>query len=560
MKTDSITVTAGNSDEDVVMVMRQKKFPWWIFLLLLPLLLLIPVGNDIKIQFIDQASIPVSLSPAKVVYPEVSTFGGKTLQTVEETTTQEGQFEVLGVKVPLWYKLFGGMRDSLFATCGNGCYMLNNAGYKYRDFSPSEYKQLQLGAVTSTVTLKVVDADDNQPLPDSDIRIVKIVGGGQSSETTKSNVAGNFDIADMPSCGQVQVVASRDGYMNDTLEASLFDISNMQPNERTLHLMPLKGTVKVIVRNLETKTLLPDATIRLDINGTAQQTLKTNTNGVGVGTFDSLRVTSSLKFTASKNGYADTTLEGYTVAQFMNLDEEKRTMYLRPLTRSLVFINTDGNNPLEGVENEIYENFNDVVYSNSRGEFVVTGITEGKPFSIKAIKAGYASNDTKVKHKTIAELQTQASRTIPLTKKETPKPPTPPNNSKQDDLKGESGDLRVNLQWYCKTDLDLHVIDPCGNEIYFSRRKATCKGGTGTLDLDANALFGTTSRPQENIYWLKPTQGIYTIKVVCYKWRERSQNPISFNISIVDKNGRVDKRGTIAPGQTVKVCDHKVID
>jgi len=559
MKTNSLTVTVGDSDQEVVLVMnKQKKFPWWILLFLLPLILLIPVGKDIKIQFIDQASIPVSISAAKVVYPEVSTFGSKTLTTVSDTTTTEGKFEVLGVKVPLWYKLFGGMSDSLYATCGNGCYMLNNAGYKYRDFSPDEYKQLQLGAVSSQLALKVVDADDGQPLPEADIQIVKTANGNSTNESTKSNVAGVFKIEDMPNCGQLRVVASREGYKNDTLEASMFDISNMGDDERTLHLEPLKGTVKVIVKNLETKTLLPDATVRLEING-ASQTLKTNTNGVGVGTFDSLRIGTTLKFIASKNGYADTTLEGYTVAQFMNLDEEKRTMYLRPLTRSLVFINTDGSKPLEGVENEVYENFNEVYYSNSKGEFVVTGITEGKPFSIKAIKAGYQSNDTKVKHKTLAELSTQASRTIPLTKKQEQKI-DPPNNNKQDDLKGQSGDLRVNLQWYCKTDLDLHVIDPCGNEIYFSKRKATCKGGTGTLDLDANALFGTTSRPQENCYWLKPSQGIYTIKVVCFKWRERSNNPISYNISIVDKHGRIDKKGTITPGQTIKVCDHKVYD
>ena len=102
------------------------------------------------------------------------------------------------------------------------------------------------------------------------------------------------------------------------------------------------------------------------------------------------------------------------------------------------------------------------------------------------------------------------------------------------------------------------MIDPCGNEIYFSRRKATCNGGTGILDLDANALFGTTSRPQENIYWLKPSSGVYTVKVVCFKWREGQSAPISFNVSVVDRNGRTDKRGTIAAHQTVVVLKHTV--
>lgn len=556
---NSITATATDSDQELVMVVNKKKFPWWILLLLIPLILLIPVKRDIRMQFIDQNSLPVSMTPAQAVYPAVSTFGAKTPTTVSDSTSAEGKMDILGVSEPLWYRLMGGNSDSLYATCGNGCYAIANAGYRYKDFKSDEYYQLKLSAVTSQLTLKTVDADDNEPLPDCDIQIIKSANGNSASDNTKSGVAGTFDINDMPSCGSVKVVASHEGYHNDTLEATLFDISNMGENERTLHLRPMKGTVKVIVKNLETKTLLANATVRLDVDG-ASQTLKTNTNGVGVGTFDSLRITSTIKFTASKAGYADTTLEGYTVARFMNLSEEQRTMYLRPLTKSLVFINTDGNNVLEGVKNNIYKNgqLTATEYSNSKGEFAVNGIMSTDKISIVASKSGYSTNSTKVKNKTLNELNTQVSRTIPLSKITPPPPPPPSGGNKQDDLKGQSGDLRVNLQWYCRTDLDLHVIDPCGNEIFYSKRKATCSAGTGNLDLDANALFGTTLRPQENIYWLKPTPGTYTIKVVCFKWREWMPTPISFNISIVDKNGRVDKRGTIAAGQTVTVIKHTV--
>ena len=562
MKSNTITVTSSENNGDVVLTMKRKKFPWWIFLFLLPLILLIPIKRDINIQYAQQGSdIAVAKAAATVTYPVTSTFGGKTMLTAKDTTDTEGKLVIRDVAEPLWYKLFGGQSDSLYTTCGNGCYSLKNAGYKYRDFPPDDFKKVYLGAVASVETLKVVDADDDEPLPEANIQLIRTVDGNSTTDNTKSDVAGQFDIADMPLCGSVKVIASKEGYENDTLEASLFDISNMTDNEKTLHLKPLKGCVKVIVKNLNTKTLLADATVTLEINGAAR-TLKTNTNGVGVGMFDSLRISSTLKFTASKAGYADTTLSGYTVQQFMTLDEEKRTMYLRPLTKSLVFKNVDGTGAaLSGVKNEIYKNGTLIAteYSNNKGEFVVANILDNDQLSIAATKTGYNGNNTKVKNKTLAQLNTQDSRTIPLTKIEQPKPtPPPPNNNKQDDLKGESGDLRINLQWYCKTDLDLHVIDPCGNEIYFSKRKATCQGGTGILDLDANALIGTTSRPQENIYWLKPASGTYTVKVVCFKWREKSQNPISYNISIVDKNGRVDKRGTISKGQSITVCKHTV--
>ncbi|MBQ5549716.1 MAG: hypothetical protein IIT32_01500, partial [Bacteroidales bacterium] len=164
MKSNTITVTSSENNGDVVLTMKRKKFPWWIFLFLLPLILLIPIKRDINIQYAQQGSdIAVAKAAATVTYPVTSTFGGKTMLTVKDTTDTEGKMVIAGVAEPLWYKLFGGQSDSLYTSCGNGCYSLKNAGYKYRDFPPDDFKKVYLGAVASVETLKVVDADDNEP-------------------------------------------------------------------------------------------------------------------------------------------------------------------------------------------------------------------------------------------------------------------------------------------------------------------------------------------------------------------------------------------------------------
>ncbi|MCR4559638.1 MAG: carboxypeptidase regulatory-like domain-containing protein [Bacteroidales bacterium] len=558
---NKVTVTNAENSGDVVLVVKRKKFPWWIFLLLLPLVLLIPVKRDINVEFLEGGTgIAVAETPAAVVYPEISTFGGVVEKTFSGNTDTEGKVVVKDAKMPLWYKLFGGLRDSVSVSCENDCNGIAGLKDSYKSFPENSFKQVHLSAKTSVETVKVIDVDDNEPLPEA---TVTISGDGLEKSTVITDVSGAVDINSMPVCGTVRIVASRDGYESDTLEATLFDLNNMSEHEKVLKLRPLKGCVKVIVKNLKTKTLLAGATVTLTIDGQSQK-LTTNTNGVGIGQFDSLRITQQLNFLASKSGYADTTLSGYSVKDFMALDEEKRTMYLRPLTTSLVFINTDNNNVLEGVTNKIYKNGSLIAteYSNSKGEFIVSNIGENDKISIVASKTGYSTNSTKVKNQTLANLNTQASRTIPLTKNEPPKPtpqPTPPQrNDNPPDLKGQSGDLRVNLQWYTKTDLDLHVIDPCGNEIYFSKRRASCGGGVGTLDLDANALFGTTSRPQENIYWNSPSKGTYTIKVHCFKWRERVPTPITYNITVIDKGVRTDKRGQISSGGNIVVLKHTV--
>jgi hypothetical protein len=65
-----------------------------------------------------------------------------------------------------------------------------------------------------------------------------------------------------------------------------------------------------------------------------------------------------------------------------------------------------------------------------------------------------------------------------------------------------TGDVRVTLTWTGDCDLDLHVIDPSGYEIYYGDR--TSPSG-GRLDVDDIPRAGETGTHVENIYW--PTGG-----------------------------------------------------
>jgi IPT/TIG domain len=80
-----------------------------------------------------------------------------------------------------------------------------------------------------------------------------------------------------------------------------------------------------------------------------------------------------------------------------------------------------------------------------------------------------------------------------------------------------SGDVQITLVWDDTNDLDLHVIDPSGEEIFYNH---TMAASGGRLDVDANAGCGsTTSSPRENIFW--PTgqapNGTYTVRVVFFE-------------------------------------------
>lgn len=77
------------------------------------------------------------------------------------------------------------------------------------------------------------------------------------------------------------------------------------------------------------------------------------------------------------------------------------------------------------------------------------------------------------------------------------------------------GDVSVQLLWGNENDLDLHVIDPDGEEIFFGN---TVSLSGGQLDQDANAGCTSSVTPIENIFWSTGTapSGLYAVLVTNY--------------------------------------------
>jgi len=83
------------------------------------------------------------------------------------------------------------------------------------------------------------------------------------------------------------------------------------------------------------------------------------------------------------------------------------------------------------------------------------------------------------------------------------------------------GFLRISLSWFNYDDLDIHVKEPEGFEIYYGNKKNART--TGHLDVDMNAGTTRTKKPVENIVWTIPSRmetGQYKVFVQNYCKRE----------------------------------------
>lgn len=101
-----------------------------------------------------------------------------------------------------------------------------------------------------------------------------------------------------------------------------------------------------------------------------------------------------------------------------------------------------------------------------------------------------------------------------------------------------SGDLCCRLAWFNHDDLDLHMVEPSGYEIYFGNRHTISPAG-GRLDVDMNAGGGHTREPVENIFYNSRKtmkEGVYKLRV--NNWARRETTDVGFEVEI-DMNGEV---------------------
>jgi Domain of unknown function (DUF6777) len=117
-----------------------------------------------------------------------------------------------------------------------------------------------------------------------------------------------------------------------------------------------------------------------------------------------------------------------------------------------------------------------------------------------------------------------------------------------------TGDVQVTLQWASDADLDLHVTEPDGTEIYYLASGPTSTGGQ--LDVDSNVNCDNDGGV-ENVFWPvgdAPT-GTYTVSVQGFRLARDDGSDCGggdFTLTITIAGEERVETGTVGEGESVE--------
>lgn len=116
------------------------------------------------------------------------------------------------------------------------------------------------------------------------------------------------------------------------------------------------------------------------------------------------------------------------------------------------------------------------------------------------------------------------------------------------------GEVEIALLWQNTDDLDLHVVDPAGERIFFSHKRSN---SGGELDVDRNVSKLTTA-PVEHVVWPAGStapHGNYRVYVHHYTDREDSR-PTPFQVELLLDGEHKNYKGGVQYGEPPQlVCE-----
>ncbi len=379
--------------------LKKKPNLWWLLLLLLPLVLLIPLKKDItvytRLEGQPEPFVDVSMNYTARYLLWDKKFNVKMPYDTIQQTDSVGKTVFKGVGYSVYSYIFHFKTPVVFGAGGDDCYDSVSRACR---FHTTRKVVLDMSPKLADVRLKVVDKELGFVLPGANVECDFIGKQGARHVTDTTDAGGCVVVKESRLCGGFSTIrVGADGYADTLLTDKQVKELLGQAGGYVIPLRPLKDRFIFYVKNVYTKEPIPDALaeVTLTLNGQVGHVgrSRTNVDGLGQGFFDDARVLATIGIKASKKGYYDSVYVApkgkpnpITVRDFVKLDSIDRVVWLRPRPHTEQFRNVDtlSMQPIAGARNEIVIEGVDgttrtvVATSNRNGYFDVTALPGDK--------------------------------------------------------------------------------------------------------------------------------------------------------------------------------------
>lgn len=112
---------------------------------------------------------------------------------------------------------------------------------------------------------------------------------------------------------------------------------------------------------------------------------------------------------------------------------------------------------------------------------------------------------------------------------------------------GQSGSIQISLLWNNRNDLDLHVVTPEGERIFYGNRQSR---SLGRLDVDMNAGGKVSNQPVENIFWPQgsPALGKFVVYVDYFARHDMNVDETAYEVHLLVDGEKQVFRGVLQDG------------
>lgn len=379
--------------------------PWWVLLLLLPLLLFIKCSKDITVSCVEPiGELPVENLPVKIEYQshflwnDGKFFTSDTIRLIQHTDSL-GKTVFKDLPCSVFSYVFYCLQKVSF-TAVDDCHVALD---ERRNFHYRWHITLDMEPRLEDLHVQLLDKETGDILPDGILIYKYIELGEEKTDSAHADAAGIATLSQMRYCSvMTELKGTCYGYA-DTMYVDIPCQSLLNTNDSTaLRLRPIKERFTFFVKNKETKQPIPDALCKVSLThpGKSKHVEKrevgTSIDGQGLAVYDKAFILSTMAITASKQHYKDGQLEGgpWTVEVFNRQNDSIRTIWLEPEPYLEEFVNIDSitGKPIPGVTNVIKVIDHDgtvtetTEMSNSNGVFPVWAKEDAKVevFSTKA--------------------------------------------------------------------------------------------------------------------------------------------------------------------------------